>query len=67
MGQRLPHVACADDYAVELLVNPQYFRYFFKKSFYIVSVALLPESAEAVEILSYLGCCYAHPFAELLR
>ena len=52
--QRLPQIARTDDHHLVLLIQAQYRAYLIVKAVHTVTVSLLAESSEIVEILPYL-------------
>ncbi len=66
-GEGTSEVADAYEYRFKFFIKPQDFTYFIMEKCYIITVALLTESAEAVEILPYLRGGKAHQFGKLLR
>ena len=65
--KRKPHVAETDDYRLCVSVRSEQMFYFRKQIFYVVTVTLLSEPAEAVQVLPYLRRGNIHLFAEFFR
>ena len=62
IGKRLSQVASADNDKIMSFIKPEYLAYLFVEIIYIVTVTLLTETSEMIEILSYLGRGYIHSF-----
>ena len=67
IDQGLSQIAGADQNHIMLLVQPQYLADLFVQIAGIVSVSLLPETAEIIEILPDLRGSDVHDPAQLLR
>ena len=63
--QRAPEIPRTDDNGIEALPDREYLADLGKQVTDIVSVALLPEAAKAVEILPYLRCGHVHQGGQL--
>lgn len=59
-------IAHADKYSLEIAVKSEDFLYLITQESYIVAVSLLTESAEAVEVLSYLRGGQLHQLRQFL-
>ena len=54
MARAWPQVSGADDNHIVYSVQSEYFSDFFVKIAYIISISLLPEAAEIIQILTDL-------------
>src|SRR5699024_3708526 len=67
IGNSLSQISCSDDNNIMLPVNAQYLCDLCIKILYIIAIALLPESAEIIQILPDLRCRDLHPDAQFIR
>ncbi len=67
VGERLTHVARADQYHLIFSVQADDVHYLFFEHLDMIAVALLAKTAKAVQVLPDLRRLYAHLLAQLLR
>ena len=65
VGERVAQISRADDNCLSARIQAQNCAYFLVKHFDVISIPLLTETAEKVEILPYLRCGDAHFTAQL--